>query len=327
MNILYALQGAIPGAVERAHVLVDALSVYANVEVLHSGPEPAAGTNGLAIRHRLGGLAYTDAPGNLSQLISGMPALPPALLADVWRCPVQKYDLLIHDFEPVSAWAAIFKGVPSVALGHHAAFHSKAVPRPQPVNWISEQMLRMLAPASQSVGIHFKAYAENVHPPVLGTAALSHHARVTMPFYLVRLPEFPDDKVVAMLHRHWDVNWVLLSDACVEGYQQQNVRIRPYSPDNFGKALACCTGLLSEADFGTCAEALYLRKKLFVIPRTGHYLQHCDAAALTALGVPAGEFDQTLEEQLRNWLRQAWEIETFSPAPVAELVTQILDGK
>jgi predicted glycosyltransferase len=47
-----------------------------------------------------------------------------------------------------------------------------------------------------------------------------------------------------------------------------------------------CTGMLCGAGFETPAEALFLKKKLMVIPMKGQYEQQCNAAALKEMGVP-----------------------------------------
>jgi uncharacterized protein (TIGR00661 family) len=46
-------------------------------------------------------------------------------------------------------------------------------------------------------------------------------------------------------------------------------------------------GVLCGAGFETPAEALYLRKKLLVVPMKNQYEQHYNAASLNQLGVPS----------------------------------------
>ena len=52
------------------------------------------------------------------------------------------------------------------------------------------------------------------------------------------------------------------------------------------KAWLMQTGVLCGAGFETPAEALFMKKKLMVIPMKGQYEQHCNAAALKEMGVP-----------------------------------------
>jgi uncharacterized protein (TIGR00661 family) len=44
-------------------------------------------------------------------------------------------------------------------------------------------------------------------------------------------------------------------------------------------------GIITGGGFETPAEALYLNKKLMVIPLRNHYEQYCNSAALAQLGI------------------------------------------
>ena len=57
------------------------------------------------------------------------------------------------------------------------------------------------------------------------------------------------------------------------------------SNDAFIESFMTCEGVLCGAGFETPAEALFLQKKLMVIPMKGQYEQQCNAAALSAMGV------------------------------------------
>jgi uncharacterized protein (TIGR00661 family) len=62
------------------------------------------------------------------------------------------------------------------------------------------------------------------------------------------------------------------------------------------------SGVLCGAGFETPAEALYLKKKLMVIPMRGQYEQQCNAAALQKMGVPVIDKLSTKNmEKIRNW--------------------------
>ncbi len=47
-----------------------------------------------------------------------------------------------------------------------------------------------------------------------------------------------------------------------------------------------CEGILCNAGFETPAEALFMDKKLFVIPIHNQYEQECNACALDKMGIP-----------------------------------------
>lgn len=62
-------------------------------------------------------------------------------------------------------------------------------------------------------------------------------------------------------------------------------------------------GVLCGAGFETPSEALYLKKKLIVIPMKNQYEQQCNASALKNLGVPVlYDFNETAVEDLKSWV-------------------------
>ena len=66
---------------------------------------------------------------------------------------------------------------------------------------------------------------------------------------------------------------------------KENVKIKPINSNKFEKSIASCKGVICGAGFEAPAEALFLKKKLLVIPMSGQYEQHYNAAALKEMGV------------------------------------------
>ena len=61
--------------------------------------------------------------------------------------------------------------------------------------------------------------------------------------------------------------------------------------------------MLCGAGFETPAEALYLNKKLLVVPMKSQFEQHCNAAALKQLGVPVlKKVKKRNMEKILNWI-------------------------
>ncbi len=70
------------------------------------------------------------------------------------------------------------------------------------------------------------------------------------------------------------------------------------------QSMVSCTGILCGAGFETPAEALFLKKKLMVIPMKGQYEQHCNAAALKEMGVPViKSLKQKHIGSIEQWIR------------------------
>jgi hypothetical protein len=80
--------------------------------------------------------------------------------------PPKQYDLIINDFEPVSAWACRLQGVPSVSLSHQCSFVSKKTPRPNKWNY-AEWLFKYYSPTTHHIGFHFERYDDFIHTPVI----------------------------------------------------------------------------------------------------------------------------------------------------------------
>ena len=64
----------------------------------------------------------------------------------------------------------------------------------------------------------------------------------------------------------------------------------------------------------TPAEALYLNKKLMVIPMKNQYEQHCNAAALKTLGIPVlKNFKKKRLPEIEAWVQRGRPLEITIP--------------
>ena len=94
----------------------------------------------------------------------------------------------------------------------------------------------------------------------------------------------------------------------------------------FLNELAKCEGLLCSAGFEAPAEALYLGKKLFVIPIKGQYEQDCNAAALKRLGIPsATDLNFRTVQLLQDWAYGEQEETNLKIEDAEQLIINILD--
>ena len=104
-----------------------------------------------------------------------------------------------------------------------------------------------------------------------------------------------------------------------------NISIYPIDNDHFVQSMATASGVLCGAGFETPAEALFLGKKLLVIPMKNQYEQHLNATALEEMGVPVlkslkPEHDHLIDD----WLTHGPVITVDYPDHTHEIVDQIL---
>jgi predicted glycosyltransferase len=70
-----------------------------------------------------------------------------------------------------------------------------------------------------------------------------------------------------------------------------------------------CHAIICGAGFETPAEALYLHKKMMVMPIKGQYEQRCNAAALEQLGISCfTQLDENFRNTFADWISNGKEI-------------------
>jgi uncharacterized protein (TIGR00661 family) len=205
-------------------------------------------------------------------------------LKEARQLPLEQYDLIINDFDLITAQACRIKKLQSVQFGHQASFMSANTPRPDKQNYLGEMVLKRYAPATNYVGLHFKSYDDFIFPPVVKDTFIQAmptdkgHITVYLGAYQRHCLE-PHFKNLKHLHFHWFLHGIKQVERI------GNITFFPISNDLFNQSLIDCHGIITGGGFETPAEALYLGKRLMCIPIRGQYEQLCNAAALKQMGV------------------------------------------
>lgn len=320
LHILYAIQGTGNGHVARAREIVPLLHQWAQVDVVLSGDQSEVELP-FPITYRSRGLTFIyNRQGGISYRRTLLKNNLWCIARELFRFPIRQYDLVINDFEFISAWAARLRGVPCVALGHQASFAYSQVPRPMQRSFLGELILRSYAPAKHHVGFHFHPFARGVFTPVIREDIRQAQAS-NMGHYTVYLPAYGDQELQMLLERISNVEWQVFSKFTTQRYQRRNVRFHPISNRAFVHSFLHCEGLLTSAGFEAPAEALFLGKKLFVIPIKGQYEQHCNAAALQQMGVPqAQSLHHRSLQLLEDWVYQQKPLQVDFPDDTAAIL-------
>lgn len=285
MKILYAIQGTGNGHLARAEDVFPELQRHGEVDLFVSGAQADISLP-YPVRYKSKGLSfYFGKKGGVDIMKTIRKNSSRDFYEEVCRFPVEEYDVVVNDFEPVSAWACYRKDVPCVALSHQASMLSPRIPKPDNYDIMGDWILRNYAPALSYVGFHFKAYDKQIHTPVIRRsireASCEDHGH-----YTVYLPAYADLKLVPLLLKLDQIRWHVFSKHAVKPYHIGKISVFPVNSSEFVKSMCSATGVLCGAGFETPAEALYLKKKLLVVPMKGQYEQHLNAAALRDMGVP-----------------------------------------
>lgn len=302
MKILYGIQGTGHGHISRAKEILPLLAKKAEVDVLISGYNSQIGLDNVEITKMRGiSLAY-DSNGGVSYLKTALQISPITFLKDVNNLNVDQYDLIISDYEPITSWAGSAAGRDVIGLSHQSAFLSDRSPRPKKISLFAEQILKRFAPCTTPLGFHFLRYDSFIQPPIIRkdirelSPTLGNHITVY-------LPAFDHQTLTTIFRRHDDVHWHIFSPLCSNAYTKHNVHVRPVGNLPFLESLESSLGVMTSAGFETCAEAMYLKKKLMVLPIKNQYEQLCNSAALEKMGViVANNLGKQFDDRINEWL-------------------------
>lgn len=321
-NILYAIQGTGNGHVARAREIIPILRKYGELDVVLSGDQSQVDI-GYPIKYRVSGLTFIySGSGGLSYSKTFIKNKIWRLVKEIFQFPIHKYDIVINDFECTIAWAAKLRSKKIFGMGHQVSFLSNKTPRPKRKDPIGEIVLKNYAPCTWPIGFHFEAFDSFIFTPVIRSEIRELKVE-TLPHYTLYLPAFKDEEIIRIVKQIPNSEWQLFSKNIRESKQIENVLIRPVGNTDFIESLRSCTGLLTSAGFESPAEALYLGKKLFVIPIKNQYEQECNAQALNRLGVSFSEvFDETILASLREWVEQGFEFAIPFPDETESIIRE-----
>lgn len=324
MRILYAIQGTGNGHLSRAKEIIPALLKRAQVDILISGTQ-AEVVLPYNVDYVYKGLSfYFGKNGGIDFIKTFKKNAIFRVINEIIDCPVGNYDLVINDFEPISAWACYFKGVKSISLSHQSALYTQNVPKPAYLDFIGSFLIKNYAKCKLNYGFHFKKYNDKVYTPII-RSDIRLLKRTVKDHYTVYLPAYSDENIIAVLSKIKGVKWKVFSKETQKYYQKKNVYIKPIDGKKFEKSLASCKGILCGAGFETPAEAIFLKKKLMVIPMKNQYEQHFNAKALEELGVPVlKSLKKKNIPQIENWIDGDTKIQLQFPNETQQIIDTIL---
>ncbi|MGB6037050.1 MAG: glycosyltransferase family protein [Cryomorphaceae bacterium] len=306
MRVLYAIQGTGNGHIARAREIVPALKCQAQTDILISGMHAELSLD-FEVDHRFNGLGFKfGKKGGVDYFSTWKEGSTLNFLREVRSLDLSGYDLVINDFEPVSAWAAKFQNIPCFGLSNQCALLDPSVPLPPPKksDALALRVLKHYAPVDVCYGFHYQPVSPFVSTPVIRSEIRKLRVREGDE-YMVYLPFYGDRQIVEVLRQFSDTRWTVFSKHAKEGKVIENVTVHPLDHDLFTRTLARCRGVISAAGFGLTSEVLFLGKKLMVIPMKGQYEQRCNAHALSQMGIPVVKsLKRKWHDAIREWVKR-----------------------
>jgi uncharacterized protein (TIGR00661 family) len=324
MKILYAIQGTGNGHVSRAREVAPILENYGDVDYLLSGRQVELDLP-KKITYRTRGVSlYFGKKGGVDVGRTFSENHIREIRREIREFPIEKYDVVVNDFEPISAWAARKKGVRCVALSHQCALRSPLSPRPGRKDPLGIAVLTHYAPATEFYGFHFSRFDSSIYTPII-RKDLRQKDPVNFGHYTVYLPAYSDERIVKVLSMLPEVKWEVFSKHCTSSFESGNVRVTPIHDRKFATSILSSAGVLCGAGFETPSEALFLGIKLLVIPMKNQYEQQCNAEALKQMGIPVLKSLKVKHvKSIRNWLDNPQPDRMDYPDQIEEIVERIL---
>jgi len=305
MKILFAIQGTGNGHLSRAMTLLPELKKYGTVDILISGTKANLTVNEFVSYHykglsfsygKFGGIDFkkTFSEAKISRLIKEYETLP-----------VENYDLVINDFEPLTAWACKIKQIPCIGLSHQSALFEPGVPLPQDSDVIGSFILKHYAPVPDAVSFHFQSYSPNIFTPVI-REDLRNCQRSDKGHITVYLPAYDEHFLSEIFSSLKGVHIEIFSKSMAHHSVNSKIKVLPIEKDTFASSMASAHAVICGAGFETPSEALFLNKRLLVVPMKNQYEQQCNAAALADAGVQVLQSIQNDSvTKIQDWLENS----------------------
>jgi len=304
MKILYAVQGTGNGHITRAMAIVPVLEKYASVDVLISGFSYNLDLP-FKVKYEFKGMSFCfGKKGGIDYLQTYKKNKVNRFRKEIKQLDLKEYDFVISDFEPISCWAAIKQKKLCIGLSNQASIFTANVPLPRSFDVAGKFVLKHYAPCSINFGIHFQQYNPQIFTPII-SREVRNLKTVNEGFYLVYLPAYDLDKIKSVFKQFQQERFVVFADV-KEVTHKKNITIYPLNRAEFLIQLSKCYGVITAAGFSTTSDALYLKKKLLVIPQKNQFEQKCNALALKKMGVTiVKKLKNKFIPEIENWMNES----------------------
>lgn len=221
---------------------------------------------------------------------------------------INGYDLIISDFEPISAWSAKISNIKSIGIANQYSILS------HPEYSLYKTFVSIFAPCNYYLPL---TYGGKWRSPV--RRELNINSTLNKNYYLVYLPYINLGYVTSVFSKS-NLKFKIYSNNKNKFKSSKNLEILDIDSNKFINDLISCSGVITHCGFSTTSECLYLGKKLWSIPIVGQYEQMSNAKELSSLGI----FTQKLNfENLNIWLSHYYPISLEYTNPIEIIVDAV----
>ncbi len=266
------------------------------------------------------GLTFNTRNGQVNYIRTALQASPIEFIKDVCSLDFSSYDLIISDFEPVTAWAAKRQKKTLLGIGHQYAFnHCIPTAGTDP---IARQVMKYFAPVDIGIGLHWHHFDQPILPPIIETPEVPKNIQRNK--MVVYLPFENQQSIIELLASFKEFEFHLYSPVRAHS-KYEHIFVKPLSREGFKKDLYDCAGIISNAGFELASESLQLGKKILAKPLHSQMEQISNARALQQLSY--GHTVKTLDDRsIEKWLYNGNAVRITYPNVARLIVRWITEG-
>ncbi|MBC3765955.1 MJ1255/VC2487 family glycosyltransferase [Neptunicella marina] len=321
MKIFYGVQGTGNGHITRARVMAAAFAKRDDIQVdyLFSGraADKYFDMEVFGDFQTRRGLSFVTKKGSIDHWQTFKQASTTQLWKDIKSLDLSGYDLLLNDFEPISAWAAKRQKIPSISISHQAAF-THNVPK-EGDNLMNRLLLKYFAPCDINLGVHWHHFGHHLLPPLIDIEPVKD---VKTDQYLVYLPFENLTDIEEFLKPISEKRFVCFHPNLDSDYDDENISWRKTSKTGFREELVVSAGVIANAGFELSSECLMLGKKLLLKPLHGQFEQLSNVLTLNELQL-CSKMHNLDTDILDKWLHAPSNNKIVFPQDVSPLVDWI----
>jgi uncharacterized protein (TIGR00661 family) len=290
IKILYGIQTTGNGHISRSIEIINKLQETEKYEisVLLSGEQKDIKIpENINVIHRLDGLKF-----NIQEKIGLINILKNnnfiRFFKDVYKLNIKKYDIILTDFEPITSWASIFRRKKIIGVGNHYKFLSKRFSSNIYYN-LNKIMCKIISPINQYIYFdYFKS--EKSCLPIIKKELINNKGKIeqqknTILTYIHSIPWYQQ---LIELSNLTEYNFIIYTSD--KKLPQQNIKIANFkikqvNPNSFNNDLLKSEMVICNSGFQLTSEAIFLGKKLYIIPIKNQIEQIYNAEQLKNIGI------------------------------------------
>ena len=305
MRILYGIQLNGNGHITRSLELINQLKDKGyHVDVIASGNNYSIELPDY-IKKFKGFSMYFNKSGKINKLKTILSLNIFKLIKDAnYDC--SQYDLVISDFEPISAYSAKKYKVKSIGISNQVSITEK--------NFFESLFIKYFAPCDYYIPLNYT----DGFQPIISEKFLKNKIS-DEDFYLVYLAAYSLKHIKNELENS-DKKFKVYSSDVLEDYIYKNIEFKKSNKDSFQSDLLNCSGVITASGFSTTSEALVLGKKLWSIPVKGQFEQIDNSIKLSKLGVFT---DDLTSVNLEKWLNNYTKVDYKWTNPIESIISKI----